>query len=68
MPNFNLVVASQNTLISTPQKWKLAISCVEKENFLLQHCKPSQDEHVCTIWAHYHKLFPDSSHNIGGLT
>jgi hypothetical protein len=68
MPNFNLVVASQNTPILAPQKWKLAISCVEKENFLLQHRKPSQDAHVCTIWTHYHKLCPDSSHNIGGLT
>jgi hypothetical protein len=68
MPNFNLVDASQNTLILAPQKCKLAISCVEKENLLLQHCKPSQDAHVCTIWAHYHKLCPDSSHNIGGLT
>jgi hypothetical protein len=68
MPNFNLMVASQNTPISAPQKWKLAISCVEKENFLLQHRKPSQDVNLCTIWAHYHKLFPDFSHNIGGLT
>jgi hypothetical protein len=68
MPNFNLVVASQNTPILAPQKWKLAISCVEKENFLLQHRKPSQDAHVCTILAYYPKLCPDSSHNIGGLT
>jgi hypothetical protein len=68
MSNFNLVVASENTPILAPQKWKLAILCIEKENFLLQYRKPSQDAHVCTIWAHYHKLCPDSSHNIGGLT
>jgi hypothetical protein len=48
MLNFNLMVPSQNTPISVPQKWKLAISCVEKENFLLQHRKPSQDAHVTT--------------------
>ena len=41
--------------------------CVEKENFLLQHCSPCHDTYVCTIWAHYHKLCPDSSHNIGRL-
>ena len=68
MPNFNLVVASQSTPISAPQKWKLAFSCVERENFLLQHRKPPQDAHVCIIWAYYHKLCPDSSHNIGHLT
>ena len=41
--------------------------CDKNENFLLQHCSPSQDAHVCTIWAHYHKLCRDSSHNIGRL-
>jgi hypothetical protein len=66
MPNFNLVVPSQNTLILAPQKWKLAISCVEKENILLQHRKPSQDAYVYTIWAHYHKLCPHFSDNMIG--
>jgi len=46
---------------------KMIFLCDEKENFLLQHCSPSQDAHVCTIWAHYHKLCRDSSHNIGRL-
>ena len=42
--------------------------CHEKENFLLQHCSSSQDTHVGIIWAHYHKLYHDSSHSIGRLT
>jgi hypothetical protein len=49
------------------QKWKMPFWCDEKESFLLQHCKPSQDAHVCIIRAHYHKLCYDSSNNIGRL-
>ena len=49
--------------------WKMEIVfwCDEMENFLLQHCSSSQDAHVCTICAHYHKLCRDSSHNIDRL-
>ena len=68
MWNFNLVVASQITPFSAPRKWKMAFSFDEKENFLLQHRKISQDAHVCTIWAYYHKLCRDSISNIGRLT
>jgi hypothetical protein len=67
MWNFNFVVPSQNTPFSAPRKWKMDFSCDEKENFLLQHCKTSQDTHVCTIWIHYHKLCGDSISNIGRL-
>ena len=67
MWNFNLVVASQNTPFSAPQKWKMAFSCDEKENFLLQHRKTSQDAHVCTIWAHYHQLWRNSIYWSFGL-
>ena len=65
--NFLLVVASQNIPFFGLRKWKMTFWCDEKENFLLQHCSPFQDAHVCTIWAHYHKLCRDSSHNIGRL-
>jgi hypothetical protein len=61
---FNLVVASQNTPFSAPQKWKMVFSCDEMENFLLQYRKTSQYAHVCTIWAYYHKLCRDSIHNM----
>ena len=46
------------------KKWKMAFPCDKKEKFLLQHRKTSQDAHVCTIWAHYHKLCPDSLLNL----
>ena len=49
MSIFNLVVASQNTPFSAPQKWKMVFSRDEKENFLLQHRKTSQDTHVCIL-------------------
>jgi hypothetical protein len=65
---FNLVVVSQNTPFSAPQKWKMIFSCDEMENFLMQHRNTSQDAHVCTIWEHYHKLCHESNHNIGHLT
>ena len=45
----------------------MVFRCDDKENFLLQHCSPSQDAHACTIWAHYHKLCSDSCHYIGHL-
>jgi hypothetical protein len=59
------VVASQSTPFLAFKKWKMAFWCDEKENFLFQNCKPSQDAHVCIIWAHYRKLSRDSSNNIG---
>ena len=36
-------------------------------NYLKWYCSSSQDACLCTIWAHYHKLCRDSSHNIGRL-
>ena len=36
-------------------------------NFPKWYCSSSQDAHMCIIWAHYHKICRDSSHNIGRL-
>ena len=58
----------KNTPFFALGKWKMAFRCDEKENFLLQHCSPSHDTHVCTIWTHYLKLYHDYSNNIGHLT
>ena len=66
--NFHFVVASQNDPFFALGKWKMVFPCDEMENFLLQHCSPSYDAHVCTIQAHYHKLCTHSIHNIGHLT
>src|SRR3954462_3956618 len=43
---------------------KMAFSCDEKENFILQHCSPYQCPHACIIWAQRHKLCRDSTHKI----
>jgi hypothetical protein len=54
--------------INDEHKWTMVFPCDEKGNFLLQHHKQSQDAHVCTVWAYYHKLCLDSSHNIAHLS
>ena len=48
-------------------KWKMLFSRNKVENFIRQYCLPCQDAHVCTIWAHYHKLCHHGGHNIGCL-
>ena len=54
-------------LVLGTRKIENCFRCDEMENFLLQHCSSSEDARVCIIWAHYHKLCRDSSHNIGRL-
>src|SRR4051812_13546217 len=50
------------------RKMENRFSVRRRGKILLQHYSPSHDTYVCTIWAHYHKLCLDSSHNTGHLT
>ena len=46
------------------QKMKNDLFSNKVGNFLVQHCLPCQDVHVCTIWPHSGKLCHGCGHNM----
>jgi hypothetical protein len=62
-----MVGPSQKNSFWALEKWKMIFSSKENENFLSQHCLPSQYAPLWTIWGHLNKLYHECYHNIDHL-
>ena len=56
-----------NTPIFSPTKWKIIFLWNKAGNYFWQYCLSRKDSQMCQVWALYHKLCHENSHNFRHL-